>query len=116
MIGDKRKFPVMLVVPNIPELRAWAAERGVTADTDKALIDHPECGNKIEREIKKTLRDLAQFEMPKKVVMIEKDFSIENGELTPTLKVKRRVVERNYQAMIEALYAEPKGGGHDTYG
>lgn len=116
MIGDKRKFPVMLVVPNIPELRAWAAERGVTADTDKALIDHPECGNKIEREIKKTLRDLAQFEMPKKVVMIEKDFSIENGELTPTLKVKRRVVERNYQAMIESLYAEPKGGGHDTYG
>ncbi|MFN8651675.1 MAG: long-chain fatty acid--CoA ligase [Gemmatimonadales bacterium] len=116
MIGDKRKFPIMLVVPNIPELHAWAKERGVDAPDDKALLAHPEAGNKIEREIKKTLRDLAQFEMPKKIVLIERDFSIENGELTPTMKVKRRVVEKNYQTLIESIYDEPKGGGHDTYG
>ena len=52
------------------------------------------------------LRDLAQFEMPKKVVLLEQDFTIESGELTPTLKVKRRVVEKNYQAIIDATYAE----------
>ena len=74
----------------------------------------PEAGDKIEREIKKALRDLAQFEMPKKVVLIQRDFSIESGELTPTLKVKRRVVEKNYYAAIEAIYAEPKGGSHDV--
>jgi long-chain acyl-CoA synthetase len=116
MVGDKRKFPIMLVVPNIPELRTWAQEKGITAGTDQELIANPEAANKIEREIKKTLRDLAHFEMPKKVLLIDRDFSIENGELTPTLKVKRRVVEKNYKTLIESVYAEPKGGGHDTYG
>jgi long-chain acyl-CoA synthetase len=114
MLGDKRKFPIMLVVPNIAELRSWADGKGLSAASDEALITNRECEDKIEREVKKALRDLAQFEIPKKVVLIEKDFSIESGELTPTLKVKRRVVEKNYQAMIEAVYAEPKGGGHDV--
>ena len=114
MIGDKRKFPVMLVVPNIDELRAWAATQNLSFPDDGALVVSPQAGDKIEREIKKTLRDLAQFEMPKKVVLIHRDFSIESGELTPTLKVKRRVVEKNYQSQIEAVYAEPKGGGHDV--
>jgi long-chain acyl-CoA synthetase len=52
------------------------------------------------------LRDLAKFEMPKKVVLIERDFTIESGELTPTLKVKRRQVEQNYKALIDRVYAE----------
>ena len=54
---------------------------------------------------------VAVFEMPKKVLVVHRDFSIESGELTPTLKVKRRVVEKNYQAEIDALYAG--GGGGD---
>jgi len=116
MLGDKRKYPIMLVVPNIAELRTWAQGKGYAAASDSALIAMPECGDKIEREVRKALRDLAQFEMPKKVVLIETDFSIESGELTPTLKVKRRVVEKNYQAMIESVYSEPKGGMHDTLG
>jgi len=114
MLGDKRKFPIMLVVPNLPELKAWAESRNIPVTSDAALIATREAGDKIEREVKKTLRDLAQFEMPKKVVLIEKDFSIEGGELTPTLKVKRRVVEKNYQGLIESVYSEPKGGGHDV--
>jgi long-chain acyl-CoA synthetase len=52
--------------------------------------------------------------MPKKVMLLARDFSIEGGELTPTLKVKRRVVERNYQSQIEAIYSEPVGGSHDV--
>jgi long-chain acyl-CoA synthetase len=116
MLGDKRKFPIMLVVPNIPELKSWAEEKGLSAQSDSALLAMAECGNKIEQEVKMALRDLAAFEMPKKVVLVEKDFSIESGELTPTLKVKRRVVEKNYQAMIEGVYSEPKGGSHDTSG
>jgi len=114
MLGDKRKFPIMLVVPNIPELKTWAQGKNLSAPSDAALVALKECGDKIEREVRKTLRDLAQFEMPKKVVLIEKDFSIESGELTPTLKVKRRVVEKHYQGLIESVYTEPKGGGHDV--
>jgi long-chain acyl-CoA synthetase len=114
LLGDRRKFPIMLVVPNVEMLRIWAAEKNLPAMADTALVASKEAGDKIEREVKKTLRDLAQFEMPKKVVLIERDFSIESGELTPTLKVKRRVVEKNYVALIESVYAEPKGGQHDT--
>jgi long-chain acyl-CoA synthetase len=114
MIGDKRKYPIMLVVPNLEVLREWATSQQLSYPNDPALVASVEAGDKIEREIKKALRDLAQFEMPKKVVLIQRDFSIESGELTPTLKVKRRVVEKNYQAVIEATYAEPRGGTHDV--
>jgi long-chain acyl-CoA synthetase len=51
------------------------------------------------------LRDLAKYEMPKKVMLLEKDFTIESGELTPTLKVKRRAVEEHYKALIDKTYA-----------
>ena len=64
---------------------------------------------KLEREVRKTLRDLAQFEMPKKFLLLPRDFSVEGGELTPTLKVRRRIVEERHRAAIEALYAEPHG-------
>ena len=114
MLGDKRKFPIMLVVPDLPTLRAWAQAKGLGFADDASLIALPEAGDKIEREVKKALRDLAHFEMPKKVLLVQRDFSIETGELTPTLKVKRRVVERNYQMQIEALYYEGPGGNHDV--
>jgi long-chain acyl-CoA synthetase len=112
MLGDKRKFPIMLVVPNLEALKEWAAVTGLRYQDEESLLRMPEVGDKIEREVRLCLRDLAQFEMPKKVVLIERDFSIETGELTPTLKVKRRVVEKNYRDRIEAVYAEPAGGLH----
>jgi long-chain acyl-CoA synthetase len=114
MLGDRRKFPIILVVPELENLRAWALERSLAFKDDQELISLPQAADKIEREIKKVLRDLAQFEMPKKVLLVARDFSIESGELTPTLKVKRRVVERNYQPQIEALYADAgsAGDGH----
>ncbi|HKV76098.1 MAG TPA: long-chain fatty acid--CoA ligase [Gemmatimonadales bacterium] len=111
MLGDKRKFPLMLVVPNLENLRAWAEHKGLGLTEDARLLASAECHDKIEREVKKTLRDLAHFEIPKKVLLVARDFSIESGELTPTLKVKRRVVEKNYSAMIEGAYAEPMPSG-----
>jgi long-chain acyl-CoA synthetase len=107
MIGDKRSYPIMLIVPNIDALRAWAAEKQMSLGDDAALIANRDVNDKVEREVKRALRDLAHFEMPKKVLLIERDFSIESGELTPTLKVKRRIVEKNYQRQIDAAYAEP---------
>jgi long-chain acyl-CoA synthetase len=60
----------------------------------------------VEREVMGSLRDLAKFEMPKKALLLEQDFTIESGELTPTLKVKRRVVEKRYKDLIDRAYAE----------
>ncbi len=106
MLGDKRKFPVMIVVPNVDNLKAWAAHRGFLAPDDRSLLALPEVTSKMDREVRKTLRDLAQFEVPKRLLLVPTDFTVESGELTPTLKVKRRVVERNYAMQIEGLYRE----------
>jgi long-chain acyl-CoA synthetase len=107
MLGDRRPFPVMLVVPEQEVLRAWAA-RHVTGDAGmERLVTLPEVKNKLEREVRKALRDLAQFEMPKKFLLLPSDFSVDTGELTPTLKVRRRIVEERHRAAIESLYTEP---------
>jgi long-chain acyl-CoA synthetase len=106
MIGDKRKYPAVLVVPDLAALGAWATERGLKFADDAALLAVPDAVAKLEREIMGTLRDLASFEMPKKMAFLPHDFTIESGELTPTLKVKRSVVEERYRDTIDALYAE----------
>lgn len=105
MLGDKRKFPVVLVVPELDAIRAWIKERGVRIGDDP-LLEIPEVASKIEREVMGSLRDLASYEMPKKLILVEHDFTIESGELTPSLKVKRRVVEDKYEDLIEAVYQE----------
>jgi long-chain acyl-CoA synthetase len=106
MLGDRRKFPVMIVVPNLDQLKAWAAHKGLVAPDERSLLALPEVAAKMDREVRKTLRDLAQFEIPKKLLLVATDFSVDGGELTPTLKVKRRVVERNYARQIEELYQD----------
>ncbi|HEU4828064.1 MAG TPA: long-chain fatty acid--CoA ligase, partial [Gemmatimonadales bacterium] len=106
MIGDKRRFPSMLVVPNFEKLTAWAEHRNLAFADQVSLIALPEAREKMDREVRKTLRELAHFEMPKKILLLPRDFTIESGELTPKLSVRRRAVEKNYQRQIEALYAE----------
>ena len=107
MLGDKRKFPIMLVVPNLDRLKAWAAHKKLLArDDGEACSRLPEVEAKMDREVRKTLRDLAQYEMPKKLLLLSTDFTIESGELTPKMSVKRRVVEQRYAEQIDRLYAE----------
>ena len=106
MLGDKRKFCIMLVVPQFEHLEPWAKRKSlVFADRD-ALIRLPPVLDKMEREVFRQLEGLAKYEIPKKVMLLEHDFSIDSGDLTPTLKVRRRVVEKKYQRKIDALYAE----------
>ena len=106
VIGDQRKFPIALVVPNYDQLEPWARGRRLVFASRAELLALPDVQAKVEREVMGTLGDLAKFEMPKKVALIERDFTIESGELTPSLKVKRRVVERNYKALIDRVYAD----------
>jgi long-chain acyl-CoA synthetase len=114
MIGDKRKFPVMLVVPNWDSLEKWAKIKNIPWTDRAQLVAMPTVRAKIEKEVMKEVEGLARFEMPKKVGLLEHDFSIERGELTPTQKVKRRVIEKAYKDVIDALYEEgaPELVGH----
>ncbi|HMA44796.1 MAG TPA: long-chain fatty acid--CoA ligase [Gemmatimonadales bacterium] len=106
LLGDKRKFSIILVVPNFETLEPWATAQGLAFGSRRELIALPAVRKKMEAEVEGTMGDLAHFERPKKVVLLEQDFTIESGELTPTLKVKRRVVEKNYAPVIDAAYAE----------
>jgi len=106
VLGDLRKFPIILIVPNFENLERWAKERGLAYASHADLIQLADVKAKMEREVMGGLRDLAKFEMPKKVVLLERDFTIESGELTPSLKVKRRQVEKNYKDLIDRVYAE----------
>jgi long-chain acyl-CoA synthetase len=106
MIGDKRKFPVLLVVPNWDNLEKWAKVENILWTERAQLLAMPMVHAKMEKEVQSRFEGLAHFEMPKKIALLEHDFSVDSGELTPTLKVKRRVIDRNYKAVIDGLYTD----------
>ena len=109
MIGDRRKFPVMLVVPNFEQLEKWAKQRNLIWTDRAQLLTMPTIQAKMETEALEPLQGLASYETPKKIALLEHDFSVERGEMTPTLKVKRRVIDRTYRTLIDSLYAEAPG-------
>ncbi|HEX7123970.1 MAG TPA: long-chain fatty acid--CoA ligase, partial [Gemmatimonadaceae bacterium] len=104
MIGDRRKYPILLIVPNFEQLEKWAKLRNIIWTDRSQLLAMPTIHAKLEKEVFSTLTGLASFETPKKIGIIANDFSIETGELTPTLKVKRRVIEQRYKDLIDSLY------------
>jgi len=109
MIGDKRKYLVLLVVPNWDQLERWAGRKNIIWTQRSQLLEMPTIRAKMEKEVGKQTAGLAKFESPKKIALLEHDFSIERGELTPTLKVKRRIIDRDYKALIDSLYADSGG-------
>lgn len=106
MLGDRRPYSVLLVVPNFASLAQWAAAHGVTSAEKSELLGDARVRQKMEQEVFGMLDGLARYEMPKKIALLEHEFSIERGELTPTLKVRRRVIEEHFRDLIESLYAE----------
>lgn len=104
LIGDKRRFPAAIIVPDFEQLEKWAKFKNISYTNPAQLITLPEVKAKMDREVLEPLADLAQYERPKKVLLIEHEFSIDNGMLTPSLKVKRRAVDEHYKAEIDAMY------------
>ena len=106
VIGDKRRFPSILIVPNFEQLEDWAKKKGIIWTDRAQLIRDPQVIAKMDEEVLGACSGLAHYEMPRKVGLLEHDFSLEKGEMTPTQKVKRRVVDKNYKDIIDAIYAE----------
>lgn len=104
VVGDGRKFCAVLVVPAFERLESWAAEEGVEAPDHAALLADARSRELLKGEIFAEMRDLARFEMPKKIGLLSEPFTVENGALTPTQKVKRPVVTERYAEMIESFY------------
>jgi long-chain acyl-CoA synthetase len=104
MIGDKRNYPTALVVPNFEALEAWAAKSGLTAGNREELVGRAEIVQHYLGLITALVADIAQYEKIKKVTVLPNEFTQESGELTPTLKVKRRVIAEKYAEQIEKMY------------
>jgi long-chain acyl-CoA synthetase len=111
VIGDRRKFIVALIVPNATTCAAKAAEQDIRFASTAELSAHPFVRILIDREIQRLTAHLAQYESIKRFALLPDDFTFDNGSLTFTLKLKRRVVEQKYSDIIEQLYsdvAEPR--------
>ena len=106
VVGDRRKFIVALIVPNPVTIAAKAADQGIKFSTDAELAAHPWVHTLIDAEVKRLTIHLAQYETIKRFALLPEDFTFDNGTLTFTLKLKRRVVEQQYAAVIESLYAD----------
>ncbi len=108
---NKYVFPSMLIVPNFDQLEKWAMKRNIIWTDRAQLLRMPTIQAKIEKEVNKELEGAAHFELPKRIGLLEHDFSIDSGELTPTQKVKRRAIDKHYKALIDSLYEEAERSG-----
>jgi long-chain acyl-CoA synthetase len=106
VVGDKRKFIVALIVPNAATVATKAAEQGIMFASKERMAAHPWVRALIEGEVKRLTANLAQYESIKRFALVPEDFTFDNGSLTFTLKLKRRVVEQQLHDVIERLYAD----------
>jgi long-chain acyl-CoA synthetase len=105
IVGDKRKFVSGLIVPDFERLRAWAKDQGIPTANKHELIADRRAVDLIKADVNRLTRELADYEKVKRIALVADEFSVDGGELTPTLKVKRRVVEEKYAELIESLYS-----------
>jgi long-chain acyl-CoA synthetase len=106
IIGDKRKYVSALIVPDFERLRAWSKEQGVESKDKAEMIADRRVFDMMKAEVGRLTRELADYEKVKKVALLPDEFTIDGGELTPTLKIRRRIVEQKYNDLIESLYKE----------
>jgi long-chain acyl-CoA synthetase len=105
IIGSGRKFVSALIVPSILQLRKWLQDAGTQPPADNAsLVRMPEVEKLIRSQLDKYNVQFNQVEQVKKFTLLPEEWSINNGELTPSLKVKRKIIEQKYAAGIEAMY------------
>ncbi len=106
VVGNGRKFPGALIVPAASTVQELAREAGLTTTSYRELLKHPAILAFYRQEVERLTPHLAQWEKIKNIALLENELTIENGELTPTLKVKRRVVDEKYRAEIDSIYSE----------
>jgi long-chain acyl-CoA synthetase len=106
VVGDQRKFVVALLVPNPVTVEAKAAEQGIRFNSNEEMVAHPFVRKLIDDEVARLTTHLAHWETIKRFALLPDDFTFDNGGLTFTMKLKRRVVEQKFRQIIESLYAD----------
>lgn len=104
-IGDKRKFVTALIVPSFAALEEWAKENNIAFSSREDLVKNPDVIKFYEKRIADQSKELANYEKIKRFTLMPKEFTQDGGELTPTLKIKRKVVGEKYRDLIDSMYA-----------
>ncbi len=108
VIGDRRKYASVIVSPHFPLLEDWARANGVTFNSRQELVESAKVHALYTGIVEDLNKRLAHFETIKKILLVPDEFTVATGEITPTLKLKRRVIEAKYQQKIEELYHDPQ--------
>src|SRR6516165_5897830 len=111
VVGDKRKFASVLIVPNFPVLEEWAAAHEISFSSRKELVRSSQVKALYQGVVDELNSNLAQFEKLKKFLLLPEELSIADGTLTPSMKLRRRHLEQRYHRQIEALYVEEHTAG-----
>lgn len=106
LVGNERKFPAALIVPSFEQLEAYARSLGLDPSSPKELCEHEHIVAFFQRQVEEHTEGLSQFEKVKRIALLERELTVESGELTPTMKVKRRVVNEKFAMIIERIYEE----------
>ena len=107
IIGDKRKYASVIISPHFPLLEDWAHANGVLFTSRHELVAQDKVRDLYKGIVEDVNKRLAQFETIKKIVVVPDEFTVATGEITPTLKLKRRVIEAKYKQQIDELYQQP---------
>lgn len=106
VIGENRKFPSALIVPAFDVLSKWAAQKGISSSANEELIKNSEVVKKYQEEINRLSGNFGHWEIVKKFILLPKEWSINEGQLTPKLSLKRKVILKENEAAIDKLYVE----------
>ncbi len=106
VIGDRRRFVAALIVPDFEKLEAYARQGGIPFSSRSELVRTGSVVNFLKAEIDRATPQLATYEKVKRIVVLDRDFEIERDEMTPSLKIRRGIVEKKYKDLIDAMYAE----------
>jgi long-chain acyl-CoA synthetase len=104
VIGDRRKFVSALIVPNFPRLEAYAREQGISVQSRDDLVKHPRIQAFMQDQVDALMAALPPHERVRQIALLASEFTIASGELSPTQKVRRKVVEARYREVIEEIY------------
>jgi len=106
IVGGTRKFISALIVPDFDKLEEYARKSGIAFKDRAELVKTPRVIDFLREEVDRTTPFLASYEKVKKIVVLDRDFDIDAGEVTPTLKVKRNIIETKFKSIIDSLYVE----------
>lgn len=106
VIGDRRKFLTALIVPGLDFVKAWAASEKLAWTSDEAMLQHPRIRDLYADRIKTLLKDVSHNEQIRNFALLPRPFTVENDELTLTLKLRRSIIAKHYEETIEAMYVQ----------